>query len=59
MCSVLDAAIGGLPLQGITEIAGEAGCGKTQLCLTMSLQVNIVVLRIVHAHYSSQGLVFT
>ncbi len=35
----VDKAIGGIPLQGITEVAGEAGCGKTQLCLMLSLQV--------------------
>jgi RecA/RadA recombinase len=27
-------------MQGITEIAGEAGCGKTQTCLTLALQVS-------------------
>jgi RecA/RadA recombinase len=29
-------------MQGITEVAGEAGCGKTQLCLMLSLQVSIL-----------------
>ena len=30
---------GGIPLQGITEISGEAGSGKTQFCLMLALQV--------------------
>ncbi|CAM9331226.1 unnamed protein product, partial [Phaeothamnion confervicola] len=38
-CEVLDAAFGGgVPLHGITEIAGEAGAGKTQLCLQLLLE---------------------
>eukprot|EP01041_Mallomonas_annulata_P011478 gene11478-24003_t len=37
-CDVLDSTIGGIPLQGITEISGEAGSGKTQLCLTLSIR---------------------
>lgn len=28
---------GGIPLNGITEIAGESGVGKTQLCLQLAL----------------------
>jgi RecA/RadA recombinase len=30
---------GGIPLQGITEISGEAGSGKSQICLMLALQV--------------------
>ena len=38
-CGQLDASLqGGFPLQGITEIAGEAGAGKTQFALSLSLQ---------------------
>lgn len=38
-CRVLDACLGGgIPARGITEIAGEAGAGKTQFALTLSLQ---------------------
>ena len=38
-CWLLDASLrGGFPLQGITEIAGEAGAGKTQFALSLSLQ---------------------
>ena len=38
-CRVIDAVFGGKGLHaGITEISGEAGCGKTQLCLQLSLQ---------------------
>jgi RecA/RadA recombinase len=30
----LFAPFAGLPSQGLTEVAGEAGAGKTQLCMT-------------------------
>uniref|UniRef100_A0A336L9F2 CSON006492 protein n=1 Tax=Culicoides sonorensis TaxID=179676 RepID=A0A336L9F2_CULSO len=30
---------GGLSLKGITEISGESGCGKTQLCMFLCLTV--------------------
>lgn len=35
---VIDNTTGGLPCLGINEISGEAGSGKTQLCLSLSLQ---------------------
>ena len=35
----VDATIGGIPTRGITEISGEAGCGKSQICLTLAMQV--------------------
>ena len=39
-CNLLDQVLGGgLPLRGITEIAGESGCGKSQLCLQLCLSV--------------------
>ena len=37
-CAILDRAVGRLQSHGITEIAGEAGAGKTQFCLNLSLQ---------------------
>jgi hypothetical protein len=37
----LDKTSGGLSIDGITEISGEAGCGKSQICLTLALQVSI------------------
>jgi len=38
-CATLDATLGGgISQYGITEIAGEAGCGKSQCCLTLALQ---------------------
>ena len=41
-CPVLDAALGGgLDHHGITEIAGEAGAGKTQLALQLLLQAQL------------------
>jgi len=43
-CPVLDACLGGglLP-RHITEVAGEAGSGKTQICLQLALQVQLPV----------------
>lgn len=39
-CHVIDQTIGGgFPVRGITELAGESGCGKTQLCLQLCLSV--------------------
>ncbi|KAJ8009236.1 hypothetical protein DPEC_G00086800 [Dallia pectoralis] len=39
-CPVLDALLrGGVPLQGITELAGESSAGKTQLGLQLCLSV--------------------
>jgi len=35
----LDETIGGISNKGIVEISGEAGSGKTQLCLSMTLDV--------------------
>ncbi|CAN0042458.1 unnamed protein product [Scytosiphon promiscuus] len=41
-CPNMDAAFGGgVCVQGITEIAGEAGAGKTQLCLQLLLQAQL------------------
>lgn len=37
-CSQIDEIIrGGIPVNGITEIVGPSGVGKTQLCLQLSL----------------------
>lgn len=39
-CPVLDGLLhGGLPLHGITELAGESAAGKTQFGLQLSLSV--------------------
>ncbi|XP_014727379.1 PREDICTED: DNA repair protein XRCC3 [Sturnus vulgaris] len=39
-CSVLDNLLkGGIPLVGITELAGESSAGKTQICLQLCLCV--------------------
>lgn len=41
-CKSLDAiTLNGLSTQGITELSGEAGSGKTQLCLQLSLTVQL------------------
>ncbi|CAM9549533.1 unnamed protein product, partial [Choristocarpus tenellus] len=41
-CPYLDQVFGGgVPVQGITEIAGEAGAGKTQICLQLLLQAQL------------------
>jgi RecA/RadA recombinase len=38
-CPILNGAFGGRGIHGgVTEISGEAGCGKTQLCLQLALQ---------------------
>ncbi|XP_064622269.1 DNA repair protein XRCC3-like isoform X2 [Lineus longissimus] len=41
-CHVLDAFLhGGIPSRGITEIAGESGSGKTQICLQLCLTAQL------------------
>ena len=45
-----DECFGGVPIQGITEISGEAGSGKTQICLSLALEVNIISI-ICHFDY--------
>ena len=40
-CPLIDSKIGGYPVGSVTEISGEAGCGKTQMCLCLSLQVQL------------------
>lgn len=37
-----DISLKGVPMQGITEISGEAGSGKTQLCLSIAVQVKLL-----------------
>ena len=44
-CEHLDACTGGVDAAGITEIAGEAGTGKTQLALQLMLQAQLPVAR--------------
>ncbi|CAI9730113.1 repair XRCC3-like isoform X1 [Octopus vulgaris] len=41
-CEILDKALrGGFISRGITEIVGESACGKTQLCLQLSLMCQL------------------
>jgi DNA-repair protein XRCC3 len=41
-CPLIDNKIGGgLPLKSVTELVGEAGAGKTQLCLQQSFLVQL------------------
>ena len=42
-CEKIDRVIGMLNVAGITEISGEAGTGKTQFCLCLSLQCQLPV----------------
>lgn len=39
-CPIIDKTLGGgIRLGQIMEIYGESGCGKTQICIQMSLEV--------------------
>lgn len=41
-CNALDQITqNGLPIRGITEIVGESGCGKSQICLQLALNVQM------------------
>lgn len=41
-CSAINSLIrGGIPVNGITEIFGSSGVGKTQFCLQLALQVQL------------------
>lgn len=41
-CPALDKITSnGLPIRGITEIVGESGCGKSQICLQLALNVQL------------------
>ncbi|XP_046673247.1 DNA repair protein XRCC3 [Homalodisca vitripennis] len=41
-CSQLDSFLqGGVLTRGITELSGQSGCGKTQLCLQLALTVQL------------------
>ena len=42
-CKVIDSIIGKIKVGGITEIAGEAGSGKTQICLSLSLNCQLSI----------------
>ncbi|KAJ4907796.1 DNA repair protein XRCC3-like protein [Raphanus sativus] len=43
-CETLDSCLrGGFPCGSLTEIAAESGCGKTQLCLQLSLRAQLPV----------------
>lgn len=39
-CPIIDETLeGGIRLGQVTEVYGESGCGKTQLCIQMALEV--------------------
>ena len=42
-CKKIDSVIGGYPVGSITEVAGEAGCGKTQMMLCLALQCQLPI----------------
>jgi RecA/RadA recombinase len=39
-CPIIDDITGGIARGIVTELCGEAGAGKTQICLKLSLQVS-------------------
>ncbi|RDX80062.1 DNA repair protein XRCC3-like protein, partial [Mucuna pruriens] len=45
-CPVLDRCLGGgVPCNSVTELVGESGCGKTQLCLQLALSAQLPASR--------------
>lgn len=41
-CTALDRITqNGVPIRGITEIVGESGCGKSQICMQLALNVQL------------------
>lgn len=43
-CAELDKITrNGLPIRGLTEIVGESGCGKSQICLQLALNVQLSI----------------
>jgi len=39
-CPIIDQTLGGgIRLGQITELYGESGCGKTQICIQLSIEV--------------------
>lgn len=39
--NIIDETIGGISCQGITEVSGEAGSGKSQMCMMLSLRCQL------------------
>ncbi|KAJ4958332.1 hypothetical protein NE237_025443 [Protea cynaroides] len=43
-CPIIDRVLsGGIPCNSITELVGESGCGKTQLCLQLLLSAQLPI----------------
>ena len=40
-CPILDSQLGGVLVPGVTELSGVSAAGKTQLCLQLSLMVQL------------------
>eukprot|EP01039_Chlorochromonas_danica_P004158 gene4158-4567_t len=55
-CPLLDEAIGGIRKGQVTEVVGEAGSGKTQICLTLAVQT---VLQCLHRHQEGSAAILS
>jgi RecA/RadA recombinase len=43
-CPIIDEITGGIARGIVTEVCGEAGSGKTQICLKLAIQVSTTLV---------------